>query len=413
MSNTFNILMYSHDSYGLGHIRRTLAIASQLRRPNVNILILTGSPIAGRFDFPEQVDFVRIPGMIKKSNDLYLPHSIRIEAQEAMSIRQSLIKATAKAFEPDLFVVDKAPLGLKREVIPALKWLRNTSEISCRTVLGLRDIMDDAQSTIEDWRSKRIYDALEKYYSEIWVYGHREMYDPIKEYEIPESISQKMVFTGYLPRKPLIDGHEFHKGMSANSLGGNGNGVNCNGGAGIGGLKEKRVLVTTGGGGDGYKLMDVYLRMLEAWPAGHRSVVVTGPFMPTPERKDIAARAKKLGVRYYHFCRQMEQLMASADLVVSMGGYNTVCEILSQRKVSLIVPRETPRLEQLIRARVLNAKGLVDYLVWQELSPDRLRDKITALLSDPQPYVEAVQNFRFTGLEVMRQRLAAFQTGAA
>lgn len=398
MSDTFKILMYSHDTYGLGHIRRTLAIASQLRRPNVNILILTGSPIVGRFDFPEQIDFVRIPGMIKKSNDVYLPHSIRIEAQQAMDIRQSIIKATAKAFEPNLFIVDKAPLGLKREVIPALKWLRNTNEISCRTVLGLRDIMDDAQSTIEDWRSKRVYDALEKYYSEIWVYGHREMYDPISEYEIPESISRKMVFTGYIPRKPLINGNGENGG----------NGDICQGDG-----KGKLVLVTTGGGGDGYKLMDTYLRALElsSRPPAHRSIVVTGPFMPTAERKDIAARAKRLGVRYYHFCRNMEHLMAAADVVVSMGGYNTACEILSQRKVSLIVPRDTPRMEQLIRAQVLKAKRLADYLPWQELEPGLLMDKVRALLTDPTHYAEAVRDFRFTGLEVMRQRLAAFQAG--
>lgn len=410
MSDTFKILMYSHDTYGLGHIRRTLAIASQLRRPNVNILILTGSPIVGRFDFPEQIDFVRIPGMIKKSNDVYLPHSIRIEAQQAMDIRQSIIKATAKAFEPNLFIVDKAPLGLKREVIPALKWLRSTSELSCRTVLGLRDIMDDARSTIEDWRSKRVYDALEKYYSEIWVYGHREMYDPITEYEIPESISRKMIFTGYIPRKPLVNGNGGN-GSSGKISGANGdNGDFCQDDS-----KGKLVLVTTGGGGDGYRLMDTYLRGLESSPRppAHRSIVVTGPFMPTVERKDIAARARRLGVRYYHFCRHMEHLMAAADLVVSMGGYNTACEILSQRKVSLIVPRETPRMEQLIRAQVLKAKCLADYLPWQKLQPGLLMDKIQALLADPSPYAEAVRNFRFTGLEIMRQRLAAFQTGAS
>ena len=58
--STYNILMYSHDTYGLGHIRRTLAIASHLRTPNVNILIITGSPIVGRFSFPPQIDFVRL-----------------------------------------------------------------------------------------------------------------------------------------------------------------------------------------------------------------------------------------------------------------------------------------------------------------------------------------------------------------
>jgi predicted glycosyltransferase len=51
-NSTFNILMYSHDTYGLGHIRRTMAIAAHLRAPRINILILTGSPIVGRFTFP-------------------------------------------------------------------------------------------------------------------------------------------------------------------------------------------------------------------------------------------------------------------------------------------------------------------------------------------------------------------------
>ena len=120
----FNILMYSHDTYGLGHIRRTMAIANQLRDENTNILILTGSPIAGRFAFPQQVDFVRIPGMIKKTNDEYRSLSIRIEANQVLKIRTDIIKATAKTFQPDLFIIDKEPLGLKREVLPTLKLLK-------------------------------------------------------------------------------------------------------------------------------------------------------------------------------------------------------------------------------------------------------------------------------------------------
>jgi predicted glycosyltransferase len=77
-ASTYNILMYSHDTYGLGHIRRSMAIANQLRDVNTNVLILTGSPIVGRFSFPEHVVFVRIPGMIKKTNDEYQSLSIRI-----------------------------------------------------------------------------------------------------------------------------------------------------------------------------------------------------------------------------------------------------------------------------------------------------------------------------------------------
>ena len=391
--STYRILMYSHDTYGLGHIRRTMAIAQQLRRAEVNVLILTGSPIAGRFDIPEQIDFVRIPGMIKRSNDLYLPHTIKIEAQQALNIRQSIIKATAKAFQPHLFIVDKAPLGLKREIVPTLKWLKKQQEPVCRTVLGLRDIMDDAESTIKDWRSKRIYDVLDKYYSEIWVYGHREMYDPIAEYRIPERVSDKMIFTGYIPRKPIING------------GGNGNNAKP------GNCKGPLVLVTTGGGGDGHKLLDTYLRMLEArgGVTDFRTVIVSGPFMAKAERKEIAARAKLLGVKFYHFYRRMEQLMAAADVVVSMGGYNTVCEILSHRKVSLLVPRETPRLEQRIRAEVLKEHGLADFVGWSEMTPQLLGERLEALLNEPHAAKRAVDAFNFTGLDVMLDRLDEFR----
>jgi predicted glycosyltransferase len=99
-----------------------MAIANHLRDVNTNVLILTGSPIAGRFPFPEQVDFVRIPGMIKKSNGDYQSFSIRIDENQALSIRTNIILATAQTFRPNLFIVDKEPHGLKREVLPTLKW---------------------------------------------------------------------------------------------------------------------------------------------------------------------------------------------------------------------------------------------------------------------------------------------------
>ena len=57
-----NILMYSHDTYGLGHIRRSMALARNIRDAGEhNVVIITGSPIAGRFDFPQGIDFIRVP----------------------------------------------------------------------------------------------------------------------------------------------------------------------------------------------------------------------------------------------------------------------------------------------------------------------------------------------------------------
>ena len=166
MAQPYNILMYSHDTYGLGHIRRTMAIANHLRGTNTNILILTGSPLAGRFALPSQVDFVRIPGMIKKTNDEYRSLSIKIEDQQALSIRTNIILATAQTFEPDLFIVDKEPLGLKREVLPTLEWLKQTTPRT-RTVLGLRDILDDPEVISADWQARDIYSYLAPLYDDL------------------------------------------------------------------------------------------------------------------------------------------------------------------------------------------------------------------------------------------------------
>ncbi len=392
-NSTYNILMYSHDTYGLGHIRRTMAIASHLLGPRINILILTGSPIAGRFSFPDRIDFVRIPGMIKKTNDEYLPLSIKINAQHALDIRKNIITATAKTFQPHLFIVDKEPLGLKKEILPTLQWFRRCRP-DTRSILGLRDIMDDADTVKKDWQEKKVYEHLEKLYSEIWIYGNREFYDPIDEYGISESISRKMYFTGYIPRK--IPSKEAVNNVTREL-----------------GLKwgHKLVVVTTGGGGDGYRVMDTYLKMLESFThiPPFKSVLITGPFMPKQERKDVFRRARQLGVRTYHFYRQMEKIFAAADIVVSMGGYNTLCEILGQGTLSLVIPRETPRQEQIIRARAFHRQNLVDYIPWSDYTPERLQEKIFSLLENPAPYKEAISRFKLTGLETMQRRLDEFR----
>ncbi|MGD9186345.1 MAG: glycosyltransferase [Desulfobacterales bacterium] len=390
---TYNILMYSHDTYGLGHIRRTMAIASQLREPHVNILILTGSPIAGRFSFPEQIDFVRIPGMIKKTNEEYLPLSIKINAQHALNIRKNIITATAKTFQPHLFIVDKEPLGLKKEVLPTLQWLRRCQP-NTQTILGLRDIMDDRNSVRQDWHKKGIYDILDTLYTEIWVYGNREFYDPIEEYAIPACVSRKMVFTGYIPRK-MPSESQIQKARKEQGL--------QNG--------EKLIVVTTGGGGDGYCVMDAYLSMLEreSRPIPFKNVLITGPFMPKQNRKKVFKRARKLGVRTYHFYRNMEKLLAAADLVVSMGGYNTICELLSLRTLPLIVPRDTPRKEQLIRAKTFHRNHLIEYIPWHQCGAESMREKVFTLLESPAAITGAISRFQMTGISTMRGRLKAFR----
>ncbi|THB77527.1 MAG: glycosyltransferase [Desulfobulbaceae bacterium] len=393
-SPAFNILMYSHDTYGLGHIRRTMAIASHLRDENTNILILTGSPIAGRFPFPPQVDFVRIPGMIKKTNDEYRSLSIRIDDEHALGIRTNIILATAQTFKPNLFIVDKEPLGLKREVLPTLEWLSDHSPTT-RSILGLRDILDEPNVVRKDWEEKQVYEHLDRLYDEIWVYGDRSIYDPVELYQFPTEVHEKVVFTGYIPRVEKCYGlrEKIRKQFRVMP-------------------DDKLVLVTTGGGGDGAELLEHFISMHDYFPTSlpFKSLVITGPFMPKPKRKEFRNKAKRFGIKTLPFHPRLEELMQAADMTISMGGYNTICEILTQATPALIIPRETPRKEQLIRAQCLKQRKLIDYLPWNSVSPQLLREKIFEILSHSSDYSRTMSAFKLTGLETMHERLEFFKT---
>lgn len=387
--------MYSHDTYGLGHIRRTMAIANHLRNKNTNILILTGSPIAGRFSFPEQVDYVRIPGMIKRTNEDYIPLAIRIEQEQALNIRTNIILATAKTFKPDLFIVDKEPLGLKREVLPTLEWLKKELP-QAKTILGLRDILDESEVIIKDWQEKEVYDCLKCLYDEIWVYGNKDIYNPIEQYAIPEEVVHKVKFTGYIPRKKQSERVRAKIRRQFRLLD-----------------DDIFVLVTTGGGGDGHEVLEHYISMHDYFPTSLplKTVLITGPFMPKRQREKVKKHAKQHGIKTLPFHPRLEELIKAADLVISMGGYNTLCEILTQQTPSLIIPRETPRKEQLIRAQRLKERGLIDFIPWTEVSPQLLREKIFALLENKQDVLNSMKAFKLSGLDTMLSRLEHFRDG--
>ncbi|MEJ5299871.1 MAG: glycosyltransferase [Thermodesulforhabdaceae bacterium] len=392
------ILMYSHDTYGLGHIRRSLAIAQSVTSIPANVLIVTGSPLVGRFVIPEGIDFVRVPGMIKITNEEYTPLSMKLPSSHVLSIRENIILATAKSFHPHFFIVDKAPLGLKKEVQPTLEWIRSEYP-DCTTVLGLRDIMDSSEETIREWREKNIYEAMESLYDEIWIYGVREFYDPVKEYQIPPSVAKKLYFTGYIPR--YVPSYREIERVKESVLVRRASGSRSKAHLPI-------VLVTAGGGGDGYPIFDTFLRAFEkdsSESARFSAVLVTGPFLSAKTFKDIKRRASRLGWKTIRFYRFMEALIAASSFVVSMGGYNTICEIFTLKKPALIVPRCVPREEQLIRAKVLCEHGFCDYIPPESFSPEVLKEKILSFLNHNPINSAKFDTFPFTAFQLIQDRI--------
>jgi predicted glycosyltransferase len=375
------VLIYSHDTFGLGHLRRCRELAGAIVRasPETTVLLLSGSPVASSFDFPPGVFVVGLPAVVKLSNGDYVSRKPGEGLMRTIGLRAQLIAQTVESFRPDALIVDKEPWGLRNELAGALE---KAKAKGAKLILGLRDILDDPETLRVEWERKRALPALRDLYDEIWIYGLKSIYDPLDGLAIPADVAAKTVFTGYLRRAiPRVEAPH----------------------------ATPFLLVTTGGGGDGDGLIGLTLSAYER--AGKEllpALLVHGPFMDSRARAAFEERAAAIpNVTTLSFDAYLETRLAAAKGIVAMGGYNTFCEILSAEKPALIVPRTAPRREQAIRAERAEALGLAKMLLPPESGADDAM--IAALKRLPTQEKPALHRFPgiLNGLGVVTQRLAA------
>jgi predicted glycosyltransferase len=378
------VVLYSHDTFGLGHLRRSRALASALTQSDTvqSAIILTGSPVAGRFTFPERVDHVRLPGVTKLPDGSYISQTLGLDIEEITSLRAGLIESAMKQYDPDLLIVDKEPTGFRGELLPTLERLK--AEGKTKTVLGLRDVLDEPKVLATEWARKGAVDATEKYYDDIWVYGVKSVYDPTDGLDLSPETRDRMHWTGYL-RRAITDPADTPT--------------------------DPYILITPGGGGDGKAMVDQVLAAYEQDPdLSPRALLVYGPFLSGDVREEFETRVAKLNGRVtaLGFESRMEALFANAEGVVCMGGYNTFCEVLSFDKRAVIVPRTVPRLEQWLRASRAEELGLVRMLdeTRDGMTPQSMIAAIRALPSQGKPS-DAGANGLLDGLDYVIKRTQA------
>jgi len=352
------ILLYSHDTFGLGNIRRTLLLADDFiaRYPGASILIITGSPMIQAFRIPEGVDYIKLPCLDRVGAEHYAPRFLARCTSEVKATRAAILKESVLGFAPDLMIVDKRPSGVDGELLETLSALRSRG-MSTKLVLGVRDILDEPERTRIVLANNGSFATLDRFYDEVWIYGSKSIFDTAAEYGFPDSVMRKTHYVGYLKRPTLP------------AQGSDG---------------PPRILVTTGGGGDGSEMIEAYLIGLSglARSVAMRSTVVFGPQMPDARRKDLLARFGHFAdVKFLDFDPDLTKHYAVSDVVVSQAGYNTVCELLSFSQRAILVPRSEPVREQLIRARLLAARGFFDIVEPQDLTPEFLMSTILNTLT--------------------------------
>ncbi|MBW4552734.1 MAG: glycosyltransferase [Aphanocapsa sp. GSE-SYN-MK-11-07L] len=378
------LLVYSHDAYGLGNIRRMLAICESLLKdiPGLSILLLSGSPMVQSFRLPKGLDYIKLPCLNRGETGNIATKYLQTDSDQIIQLRSDLILSAAVHFKPDLFLVDKKPFGLQNEIKKTVKYLRSWCP-KTKIVLLLRDILDAPAKTMAEWQKTGFHAAVEKYYDQLLVVGSPEVFDFVQEYRLPPAIANKVKFCGYMGRpQGRQDRSAIRQELQV--------------------LPEERlVVVTPGGGEDGYPMIHNYLLGLKLLPANHniKSLIISGPEMSVAEREKLSEMAEQYPhVQMVEFTDDLISYLAAADTIVSMGGYNTICEILSAQKPAVVIPRVRPSQEQLVRAEKMTQLGLFKAVHPDQLNPDSLIQTLLQQLSNQRGTMAAIKQLNLDAL---------------
>lgn len=358
------LLIYSQDGLGLGHLRRTTLLATEFLQscPCASTLTISDSPLGQFFPAAGGHDYLKLPSIRKIAPGQWQPVALASPFDEVHALRRDVIRSAVSTFQPHIILVDHMPVGAMGELMPALEAVQSKS---VRVVLGLRDILDDPETIRQRWQEEGAFEAIERFYDDVLVYGSQDVFDLAEQYAWPAAASRRLRYCGYVCSPPST---KPANPVRQRYLGDGGDG--------------ELIVAMAGGGADAYPLFDALLDAVPALSAQRQCtvVIVTGPFLPHAQRLELLRRARDQPVHILTSVTDSLSYIAAADLVVAMAGYNTTAEILSLRKPALLVPRRGPSAEQRTRAWLFAERDWVRWLPPERLDANALTDAAIASL---------------------------------
>jgi predicted glycosyltransferase len=312
-------LFSSHDGFGLGHVRRNLQIARAVldADPSAEVTVITGVAAGPPWLHQDDIEVIAVPPLLKGHDGVYRNSSMSFTA--AIGARAEVFLATIEARRPDVVVVDRHPFGIAGELRAGLEAAHRRG---ARTVLGLRDVIDDP-ATVADELSGAGWNDVPSLFSDVLVYGERSLCDHVAEYGLPVEPTYCGWVTAPVAAQPI---------------------------------ESQRLVVAAGGGGDAHTLLTLAAELLgcrEDWNA----TVIAGPYLAGDDAVHPSVRSRLSWRSNVDGCAPF---FAAAGAVLQMAGYNSVAESVAAGSRPLLVPRRSPRREQAIRASRLAALGLAD-----------------------------------------------------
>jgi len=367
------VAFYCQHVLGVGHLVRSTEIIRALCPHSSVLLISGGEPVDG-FRFPSEVAVVNLPAVQTDADFAELQVCSGSKSiEEIQDTRKTMLLSVLDEFVPDAFVIELFPFGRKRfafELIPALEHIHQQPN-RAKVVCSLRDIL--VQKRDQNKHEERVCSIVNRYFDLILVHGDPHFQKLDETFSRVGDLNCPIRYTGYVAQcSPETQAANLEIALPV----------------------EPFILVTIGSGRyrNGQKLLrsTIETAPLLRQKLPHQFVIFAGPFIPQEEflkLRELAAQQPNVTLARY--TPDLLPYMRRADLSISMGGYNTIMNILSTRARAIVFPyTANDDQEQYIRAAKLCQLGVIAVIHPDALEPPKLAAVIRAALCKAQAHFE-------------------------
>jgi predicted glycosyltransferase len=368
------VMFYCQHVLGIGHLVRSAEIVRELARDS-HVLLVTGGEIPEGFRLPENIDTLQLTPL-KTSPDfssLQLCDFSR-GLDETRAIRRTLLLQAFNEFKPDVLVTELFPFGRKQfrfELIPLLERARSQQPRGTLVVSSVRDILV-ARKDQEEYE-ERVCSLVNTFYDLVLVHGDARFLKLDESFSRVTDLRCPVAYTGYVVQQNKANADKSY-GFPVDE-------------------QKRRAIVVSNGSGQyltGQTLLESVLRTahLLQGQIPHEFHVFAGPLMPEEPYNRLQTLAAASGnIKLSRYTPNLAAILKSAELSVSMAGYNTVMDILSAGVRALVYPvTSNGDQEQSVRAEKLAKMGVLALIRSEELAPEKLAQKLRAALrNEPTP----------------------------
>src|SRR5258706_1149098 len=350
------VLFYCQHCVGFGHLVRSSAIVRALAR-DFSVMFVTGGPSVTGFELPSDVDVVRLPEIQTDAEfECLQACDAEMSLEETQAIRKELLIRAFDSFRPHVVITELYPFGRKRfafELIPLLERARRRKGRTA-VVSSVRDVLVAKKDNGR--HESRVCKIVNKYYDLVLVHGDERLQRLEETFPRVGDLNCPVAYTGYVVRPE-------------------------NRAAGSARLENRQptIIVSAGGGKypEGHLLLESVIRVAGVLEGRipHKFHIFTGPFIaPAIYERLHALPHTTRNVILDKFVPDLGEKLRAADLSISLGGYNTIMDILCAGVRALILPvTSNGNTEQTVRADTLKRLVVLQEMLHPEaLAPEPL-----------------------------------------